>query len=138
LLRCSRSGYAPADDGLTPDQSRMRECNTRAKEKQLHGRVRSHFMTNCLNGGKGDGRPLTERQEKNEACTKDADTRGLEGAERRGFMSYCVKADRVKEETPQRIKVRTCNRRGKDRRLEGEELRKFVAGCLDGAAATGS
>jgi len=131
------SACAAADDGLTPDQKRMRTCNTRAKEKQLKGPERSHFMTSCLEGRDGDGPRLTAHQRKNQTCTKRADNRGLEGAERRGFMSNCVKSDRAKEQTAQRDKVRNCNRRAAERRLDGEDKRKFVAGCLDESAAVG-
>src|SRR5882672_5758018 len=131
------SACAAADDGLTPDQKRMRTCNTRATEKQLKGPERSHFMTNCLKGHDGDGPRLTAHQRKNQTCTKRADNRGLEGAERRGFMSNCVKSDRAKEQTAQRDKVRNCNRRAAERRLDGEDKRKFVAGCLDESAAVG-
>jgi len=50
MLRCLLaalflfSACAAADDGLTPDQKRMRACNTRAKEKSISGAERSHFM----------------------------------------------------------------------------------------------
>ena len=143
MLRCLLaalflfSACAAADDGLTPDQKRMRACNTRAKEKSLKGPERSHFMTNCLKGNDGDGPGLTAHQRKNETCTRRADNRGLEGAERRGFMSDCVKPDRAKEQTAHRDKVRNCNRRAADRRLDGEDKKKFVAGCLDGSTVEG-
>ena len=143
MLRCVvaalflLSAGAAADDGLTPDQKRMRACNTQAKEKSLKGPERSHFMTHCLEGRDGDGPALTAHQRMNETCTKRADNRGLEGAERRGFMSDCVKSDRAKEQTAQRDKVKNCNRRADGRRLGGEEKKKFVAGCLDGSAAVG-
>jgi hypothetical protein len=91
-------------------------------------------MTHCLKGHDGDGPALTAHQRKNETCTKRADNRGLEGAERRGFMSDCVKPERAKQQTAQRDKVRNCNRRAAGRRLDGEEKKKFVAGCLDGSA----
>jgi hypothetical protein len=131
------SACAAADDGLTPDQKRMRACNTRAKEKQLKGPERSHFMTHCLKGQDGDAPALTAHQRKNEACTKRADDRGLEGAERRGFMGDCVKPNRVKEQTAQQTKVRSCDRRARERKLDGEDKKKFVAGCLDGSTVDG-
>src|SRR6266496_3493997 len=131
------SAGAAAEDGLTPDQKRMRACNTQAKEKSLKGPERSHFMTHCLKGRDGDGPALTAHQRMNEICTKRADNRGLEGAERRGFMSDCVRSDRAKEQTAQRERIRNCNRRADGRRLGGEEKKKFVAGCLDGSAAVG-
>jgi hypothetical protein len=131
------SACAAADDGLTPDQKRMRACNTRAKEKSISGAERSHFMTNCLKGHDGDGPALTPHQRKNQTCTRRADNRGLEGAERRGFMSDCARPQRAKEQTAQRERIKNCNRRAADRRLDGEEKRKFVAGCLDQPAAAG-
>ncbi|HYL90666.1 MAG TPA: PsiF family protein [Burkholderiales bacterium] len=130
-------GCAMAADGLTPAQQRMRACNTEAKHKHLRGTARSRFLTDCLNGRKGD-RPLTPLQAKDEACTKEADARRLEGAERRGFMSECTKPDRVKAETAQRVRLQNCNRRADGRKLDGDERRKFVSGCLGGAAAASS
>ena len=68
MLRCAVaalflfSACAAADDGLTPDQKRMRACNTQAKEKSLKGPERSHFTTNCLKGHDGDGPGLTAHQ----------------------------------------------------------------------------
>jgi hypothetical protein len=131
------SACAMADDGLTPDQKRLRACNTRAKEKPLKGPERLHFMTHCLKGHDGDGPALTAHQRKNEACTKRADNRGLEGAERRGFMSDCVKPDRVKQQTAQQTKMKNCERRASERKLDGEDKKKFVAGCLDGGTVEG-
>jgi len=124
---------AMAADGLTPDQQRMRACNTQAKEKGLEARARSRFITDCLNGRKGE-RPLTPLQARNEACTRKADEQKLQGAARRGYMSDCTKPDRVKQETPQNVKVANCNRRADKRRLDGDDRRKFVAACLDGSS----
>src|SRR5204863_7987968 len=98
------SGYAPADDGLTSDQKRLRGCNTQATEKQLKGAERSHFMTACLNGS--EVRKLTAHQQMNQKCTRQADERKLEGAARRGFMSDCVKPDRIKQQTADSQKMR--------------------------------
>ncbi len=123
--------YALAADGLTPAQQRMRACATQAKAKHLRGSAHSRFMTDCLNGRRGD-RPPTPLQAKNESCTKVADQRRLEGAERRGFMSECTKPDAVKQETAERVRIENCNRRAEGRKLDGEERRKFVAGCLNG------
>jgi hypothetical protein len=132
------SACAAADDGLTPDQKRMKACNTQAKEKDIKGAERSRFMSHCLNGNDGEAPKPTAHQRKNETCTKRADNRSLEGAERRGFMSHCVKSERAKQQTTERDKRRDCQRRAAGRRLEGEEKKKFVTGCLDGGgAATG-
>jgi hypothetical protein len=127
------SAAARADDGLTPDQKRMKACHTQAKQKELKGAERSRFIAHCLNGHDGDAPKLTALQQKNETCTKRADIRRLEGAERRGFMSNCVKPERAKQDTAQHIKVGNCHRRAAERKLNGAEKEKFVAGCLDGS-----
>ena len=127
------SSLAHAADGLTPEQQRMRACNTQAKQKGLEARERSRYITDCLNGRKGR-RPLTPIQAKNEACTREADHRGLEGAKRRGFMGECTKPDQVKHETAERTRLQNCNRRADGRKLEGEDRRQFIDGCVDGGA----
>lgn len=129
-------GQALGADGLTPAQQRMRACNTEAKHQGLSGPQRSRFITDCLNGRKGN-RPFTPIQAKNEECTQEADGRGLQGAARRGFMSECTKPDQVKRETAERTKLQNCNRRADGRKLAGEDRRKFIDGCLDGAAVVG-
>jgi len=139
MLRCALAvlffltAYAQGADGLTPAQQRVRACNTQAKHQGLSGPQRSRYITECLNGRKGE-RPFTPIQAKNEACTKEADGRGLQGAERRGFMSECTKPDQVKRETADRTKLQNCNRRADGRKLDGEDRRKFIDGCLDGYA----
>ena len=137
MLRCALAvlflltGYAHGAEGLTPQQQRVRACNTQAKEKGLEKRERSRFITDCLNGRKGK-RPLTPIQAKNEACTKEADQRRLDGAARRGFMGECTKPDPVKHETAEHTREQNCNRRADGRKLEGEDRRKFIDGCMDG------
>jgi hypothetical protein len=126
---------AYADDGLTPQQKRMRECNTRADQKELARAERNHFMSSCLKGADGDGRRLTAHQQRNQACNRVARERKLEGAERRGFMSECEKSDRVKRDTAERERAKSCERRAKDRRLDGEDKQKYMNGCRDGAAS---
>jgi hypothetical protein len=131
LLLC---GLAAARDGLTPQQERMRSCNTRATQKQLQGAERRHFLTDCLKGANGNGRRLTVQQRKNEDCNRQARERRLEGAERRGFMSECVKSAAARR-APDKEKQASCDRKAAGRRLDGEERRKYLAGCLDGGAS---
>lgn len=139
MLRCLLavglllSGQAFGAEGLTPEQQRLRACNTQAKQKKLESRERSRYITDCLNGRKAK-RPLTPIQARNEACNKEADARGLSEAERRGFMSECTKPGRVKQETAEHTRLQNCNRRADGRKLDGEDRRKFIDGCLDGAA----
>ena len=38
---------------LTPQQQKMKDCNAQAKEKQLKGKERKQFMSNCLKAKSG-------------------------------------------------------------------------------------
>ena len=132
---CALAASAFARD-LTPDQQRMRACNTQAKQKQLEGPERNHFMTSCLNGNGGNGRRLTLKQRRHEEC--NAQAHGMEGAARRGYMTECEKSDHAKQTTAEREKMKNCHRRAADRRIDGDEYRDYVKGCMNGSAATGS
>jgi hypothetical protein len=116
---------------LTPAQQRMKACNTQAKERQLDGAARNHFMTSCLNGD-GNARKLTARQRLHEECNERA--YGLEGAERRGFMTQCEKGEAAAKATSESEQQKNCERRADGRRLSGDDRREYLKGCLDGAA----
>lgn len=83
----------------TPQQSRMAQCNKEAVGKT--GDARKAFMKECLAGkteaGKGtaamsaSGKKLTPQQEKMSFCSKDAKAKGLKGADRKKFMSECLR-----------------------------------------------
>ena len=119
---------------LTPAQQRMKACNTQAKERQLDGAARNHFMTSCLNGD-GNARKLTARQRLHEECNERA--YGLEGAERRGFMTQCEKGEAAVKTTSESEQHKNCARRADGRRLSGDDRREYLKGCLDGAAEAG-
>ncbi|HEY5897238.1 MAG TPA: PsiF family protein [Burkholderiales bacterium] len=123
---------AQAKDGLTPQQERMRGCNTKADQKELKGPQRRHFMSACLKGSNGNGHQLTAHQQKNDECNTRAKKLRLQGAEKRGFMSECVKPEREKQETAGEEKAKGCQRRAHERRLDGEERQKYVDACLNG------
>jgi hypothetical protein len=137
MALASLAGLAAARDGLTPQQERMRSCNTLATGKELQGAERRHFITDCLKGSNGNGRKLTAHQRKNEDCNRQARERRLEGAARRGFMSECVKPALAKQ-APDREKQARCSREADRRRLDAGERRRYMAGCLDGGAPGGS
>ena len=71
-----------AVEPLTPQQQRMRTCNTEADGKALKGGDRNHFIRACLKGAKSNGHRMTPRQKQNQACSEQAKKQGLEGAER--------------------------------------------------------
>ncbi|MGO9444056.1 MAG: PsiF family protein [Thiobacillaceae bacterium] len=75
-------------------QSRMKECNAKAKGKA--GTARKDFMKSCLSGAPAatpgmskTGKPLTAQQQKMKDC--NAQAKGMKGADRKKFMSGCLK-----------------------------------------------
>jgi psiF repeat-containing protein len=81
---------APAADDkkLTPQQEKMKACNTQAADKK--GDDRKAFMSECLKAG-APAAPMTQ-QEKMKACNTKAGEK--KGDERKTFMSECLKADK--------------------------------------------
>lgn len=123
-----------AVEPLTPQQQRMRACNTQADGKQLKGGERNHFIRACLKGANGNGHRLTPRQKQNQACNEQAKKQGLEGAERRGFMSQCEKPA-LAQQRPDKEKEKGCSRRADQRGLSGEERSRYINGCRSAASA---
>jgi hypothetical protein len=100
---------------MTPQQERMAECSH--KSKGMHGAEHKTFMSNCLKGhaampmatakhemaqhemtakhemakpGMMGGKAM--QNEKMKTCNAEAKTKKLMGAERKTFMSECLKA----------------------------------------------
>jgi hypothetical protein len=74
---------AQAADKPTAQQSKMGECNKEAGDKK--GAERKAFMKTCLSAKKAS------QQDKMKACNKDAGEKKLKGADRKKFMSDCLK-----------------------------------------------
>lgn len=84
-------GSLPAQ-ALTPQQEKMKTCNTDARTEKLSGADRKSFMSECLKSDSASAkRTLTAQQEKMKTCNADATTKGLKGKDRRSFMSTCLK-----------------------------------------------
>jgi psiF repeat-containing protein len=89
----------------------------------------------ALPGGAAD-KPLTPQQEKMKACNSEASTKGMNGADRKKFMSSCLKADASaaggteKALTPQQEKMKSCNTEATSKGLKGEDRKKFMSTCL--------
>jgi psiF repeat len=132
LLCAAAAGPGTAREDLTPAQQRLKLCHARAKDKQLEGTERNHFLTACLEGSDGDGRPLTPRERTHEMCNEAA--RGREGAERRGYMTECEKAPAARSHRAPGETEKDCGRRADGRRLKGEDRRAYLRGCLEAAA----
>lgn len=88
----------------TAQQQRMVDCNKQATGKK--GAERKAFMSTCLKGGSTAAAtaPATDmptaaptakqvQQEKMKTCNADAKTKALKGAERKSFMSTCLKGN---------------------------------------------
>ncbi len=69
----------------TPQQEKMKVCNTDAGSKNLKGDERKAFMKSCLSAKKS-----TPQQEKMKSCNADAGAKSLKGDERKAFMKECL------------------------------------------------
>jgi len=128
ILFVFHAANAYAVEPLTPQQQRMRTCNTQADKKALQGGERNHFIRACLKGANGSTHRMTPRQQQNEVCNEAAKKRKLEGAERRGFMSECTQPP-VAQRRPDDEKDKGCGRRADQRGLSGEERTQYIKGC---------
>jgi hypothetical protein len=92
---------APAK-ARTAQQQRMVDCNHQATGKK--GAERKAFMSSCLKGGAATAAaaPAADmpvaapsakqaQQDKMKSCNADAKTKALKGADRKSFMSTCLK-----------------------------------------------
>ena len=78
---------------------------------------------------------LTAQQEKMKTCNTDAKTKKIKGADRKTFMSECLKSDSATAEkalTAQQEKMKTCNADATAKSLKGKERRTFMSTCLKG------
>ncbi|WP_112663564.1 PsiF family protein [Microvirga flavescens] len=76
---------------LTPQQERMKTCNTEASSKHMAGGARKTFMSDCLAGKTGSTTTLTPQQEKMKTCNTEASAKKMMGDARQKFMSSCLK-----------------------------------------------
>lgn len=88
------------------------------------------------------------QQDKMKGCNAEAKADNLKGAERKAFMSKCLKKDYVlksagaKADAPapaaapssakmkQQDKMKSCNAEAKAKALKGDERKKFMSTCL--------
>ena len=80
----------------------------------------------------------TAQQQRMVDCNKQAT--GKKGAERKTFMSSCLKGGRVAAAAPsaretQQAKMKSCNVEAKTKALAGKARKEFMSGCLKGAPA---
>jgi hypothetical protein len=88
---------------LTAQQEKMKNCNADAKTKALAGDARKTFMKTCLSSSTAaapapaaaPAAPMAKmsQQDKMKSCSTDAKTKQLKGADRKTYMSTCLKGD---------------------------------------------
>jgi len=88
---------------------------------------------------------LTPQQERMKTCNADAKTKNLAGAERKTFMSSCLKGETTAaapaaaaapaKPMTQQEKMKACNADPKAKTLHGDERKTFMSSCLKGDAA---
>lgn len=95
ILAAAIAVFSASFAHATPQQEKMKACNTEAGEKK--GEERKKFMKECLSAKKAEDKSaqaeskMTPQQEKMKACNKDAAAKSLKGDERKKFMSDCLK-----------------------------------------------
>lgn len=82
------------------------------------------------------------QQEKMKGCNAEAKSQALKGADRKAFMSKCLKKDYVLQSgaaaapatasaaPTQQNKMKTCNADAKTKALKGAERKAFMSSCL--------
>jgi len=111
-LSCSTvfaQAAAPAKT-LSSSQQKMVDCNKQATGQK--GAARKAFMSSCLKGDSTAAAPAAAapaaaaptakqtQQEKMKSCNVDAKAKALAGADRKTFMSSCLKASPSAPATP--------------------------------------
>lgn len=85
--------------------------------------------------GRAADQALTPQQEKMKSCNEQAASKGLKGAERKQFMSGCLKSAPAGGNaalTPQQQKMKSCNTEATSKGLKGEARKTFMSSCLKG------
>lgn len=105
LALATSVAFAKEEKAATPQQSKMADCNKEAKEKDMKGADRKAFMKSCLSNKPAAAttataattaepkKELSPQQQKMKNCNKEAKEKALKGAERKSFMSGCLKGD---------------------------------------------
>lgn len=113
------SGLTSAEAWANPQHERMKRCSQEAKEKTLKGDERKQFMSTCLKGKHTPSAPMastagsekakggapnstaaavadagpsaTGQKARAKECNQAATEKTLKGAERKSFISACMK-----------------------------------------------
>lgn len=83
--------------------------------------------------GAEDKKELTPQQQRMSDCSKTAREKGLQGDERKQFMSTCLSGKSVASPaaaTGQQEKMKACNAEAAKQDLKGDDRKKFMSTCL--------
>jgi hypothetical protein len=98
-LAAATSAYAQP----TPEQQRLSDCNAEAnKQKVMRMSERKPFVDACMRGetpkkaaavkAKKTTKTASAKQDKSQACNKQASDRKLKGDDRKKYLNQCMKA----------------------------------------------
>lgn len=93
----------------------------------------------CASFAAEGAKTLTPQQQRMKDCNAEAKTKALAGAERKTFMSACLKGETVAAapaaKTTQQEKMTACSTEAKSKSLKGADRKAFMSTCLKGDAA---
>jgi len=94
--------------------------------------IQSALLLSLLAGGYavGEEKALTGQQQKMATCNQQAKEKALKGAERKTFMSDCLKAEKAATNS-QHVKMKECNKQAAGKK--GTERKTFMKECLSAA-----
>lgn len=83
---------------------------------------------------------LTPQQQRMVDCNAQAKSKSLAGADRKTFMTSCLKGETAAAPAPakaetQQEKMKTCNAEAKTKSLKGADRKTFMSTCLKGDTA---
>lgn len=84
---------------------------------------------------------LTPQQQRMSNCNAEAKTKALKGADRKTFMSACLKGQTTAPDAPtakqtQQQKMTSCNAEAKTKALKGADRKAFMSTCLKNPPAS--
>ena len=68
-------------------------------------------------------------------CNEQAGAKKMEGAERKSFMSACLRGEtgaKGEKMSAQQARMRDCNRQATGKNMKGDERKQFMSACLKG------
>ena len=75
------------------------------------------------------------QQERMKDCNAKAGDKGMQGDDRKKFMSSCLKGEEQgpsAKQKGQQNKMTECNKQAGDKAMKGDDRKKFMSSCLKG------